>query len=225
MFTLALTLGPIAATPARLKPEDVKPRARELQAQRSERLGRDDPSQFKCLPQGPRLNLYAANLAKIVQTPGLVLILSEDLTYRQIFLDGRSLPKDPDPSFMGYSVGHWEGDTLVVETIGFKDQTWLDSSGLPDSEALRVTERVHRERFGHLVIEQTIDDPEVFVRPFTITLGAPYVPDTDLLEYVCAENEKSHQRLVGTATDEATRAQQQKVTLSPDLLKKVCRCL
>ena len=96
---------------------------------------------------------------------------------------------------------------------------------MPDSEALRVTERVHRERFGHLVIEQTIDDPEVFVRPFTITLGAPYVPDTDLLEYVCAENEKSHQRLVGTATDEATRAQQQKVTLSPDLLKKVCRCL
>jgi hypothetical protein len=204
----------------RLTPDAIKPAARELQAKRLEGFGQDDPSQFKCVPQGPRLNLYAPNLAKIIQTPGLIVILSEDLTFRQIFLDGRALPKDPDPSFMGYSVGRWDGDTLVVDTIGFKDQTWLDFSGLPHSEKLRITERIRRDRFGRLAIEQTVDDPEVFARPFTVPLGAQYVADTDLLEYVCAENEKSKQRFVGTASDELARAQQLNVAVAPESLKK-----
>jgi hypothetical protein len=136
-------IGPITQD---LKPEEIRPWARTLAAQRIDRMGQDDPSNYDCLPQGPRLYLYAPIPAKIVQTPGLVLILSEDLTYRQIFLDGRDLPKDPDPSFMGYSVGRWDGDTLVVETIGYKDRTWLDFAGMPHSEKLRITERIRGSR-------------------------------------------------------------------------------
>ena len=124
----------IGTLATRLKPEDIKPWARELQMKRGETFGRDDPGQFQCLPQGPRMNLYAPILAKIVQTPALILILSEDLTYRQIFMDGRALPKDPDPSFMGYSIGHWEGDTLVVETIGFKDRPGWTSAVFPKAK-------------------------------------------------------------------------------------------
>jgi hypothetical protein len=203
-----------------LKPEEIQQWARTLQAQRIENMGRDDPANFTCIPQGPRLNLYAPIMAKIVQTPTLMLILSEDLTYRQIFLDGRGLPVDPDPSFMGYSVGRWDGDTLVVETIGFKDRTWLDFSGLPHSEALRVTERFRRDRLGHLSIEETIDDPQVFARPFTVQLGARFVPDTELLEFICAENEKSHQHMVGKTSEEISKVERQKVTVAPEILAK-----
>jgi hypothetical protein len=144
-----------------LKPEEIKPEATALARARVETLGRDDPAQFECLPQGPRQNLYAPIPFKIVQTPTLLVILSEDLSYRQIFLDDRPLPRDPDPSFMGYSTGHWEGDTLVVETSGFKDRTWLDFAGTPHSESLKIIERIRRRTFGHLEIEETIDDPEV----------------------------------------------------------------
>ena len=98
-----------------------------------EDLGKDDPSNFKCLPQGPRA-IIRIGWAKIIQTPTLIAILYEDLTSRQIFLDGRELPNDPNPSFMGYSVGHWEGDTLVVESAGFNEQTWLDFGGHPPTE-------------------------------------------------------------------------------------------
>src|SRR4030095_13721041 len=104
---------------ADLKPEEISPAAHELSARRMDELGKDDPSNLQCLPQGPRMNQSVPIAAKIVQTPTLIVILSEDFTFRQIFLDGRSLPKDPHPSFMGYSVGRWEGDTLVVDTIGF----------------------------------------------------------------------------------------------------------
>ena len=127
--------------------------------------------------------------------------MSEDISYRQIFLDGRALPKDPDPSFMGYSVGRWEGDTLIVETIGFKDRTWLDFAGTPHTEQLRITERIRRTSFGHLEIAQTIDDPGVFKAPFTVTLGAQFVPDTELLEFVCAENERSRRHFTGTMSE------------------------
>jgi hypothetical protein len=139
---------------------------------------------------------------KIIQTPALIAILSEDLTYRQIFLDGRELPKDPSPSFMGYSVGHWDGDALVVETAGFKDITWLDFNGHPHSEALRITERFRRRDFGHMDIEMTISDPPIYSRPWTITVKADLVPDTEILEYVCAENEKDRRHLVGSASDD-----------------------
>ena len=197
-----------------LKPEDVQPWADALFKQRSAALGKDDPTQFQCLPEGPRSNRFDFQMKKIIQTPGVIVILIEDLTYRQIFLDGRELPKDPDPSFMGYSVGHWEGDTLVVETTGFKDKTWLDMQGHPHTEALRVTERFRRRDFGHMEISEMIDDPGAFNKPFTITIKAEIVPDTEILEYVCAENEKDHQHLVGTASDSKPAA----VKVTPEVL-------
>ena len=187
---------------AELKPDEIRPQANELFKQRLVNLQRDDPSQFRCLPQGPRFNLFPPLMIKLVQTPALIVALSEDLTYRQIFLDGRQLPKDPDPSFMGYSVGHWEGDTLVVQTIGFKDTTWLDFGGHPHSEVLRTTERYRRRDVGHMEIEETLEDPVHYARPWTIVIQAHYVPDTELLEYVCAENERDRRHLVGTAFDD-----------------------
>ena len=155
-------------------------------------------------------------MEKIIQTPGLIVILIEDLSYRQIFLDGRVLPKDPDPTFMGHSVGHWDGDTLVVESAGFKDVTWLDMAGHPHTEALRITERFHRRDFGHMEIAETIDDPKAFNKPFTITIQAQIVPDTEILEYVCAENEKDHRHLVGSVSDSKPTA----VTVAPEVLAK-----
>jgi hypothetical protein len=134
----------------------------------------------------------------VVQTPGLILILSEDLTFRQIFLDGRALPKDPQPSFMGYSVGRWEGDTLVVESTGYKEATWLDFAGHPHTERLRITERWRRTNYGRIEIQETLEDPEIYKRPLGVTVTATLVPDTDLLEYVCSENEKDRPKLIGT---------------------------
>jgi hypothetical protein len=182
-------------------PDHLQPWALELVKQRTEHLGKDDPANFDCVPQGPRMNLFAPLPVKFVQTPGVLIILSEDMSYRQIFTDGRTLPKDPDPSFMGYSVGRWDGDTLIVETIGFKDRTWLDFAGTPHTEQLRITERIRRTSFGHLEIVQTVDDPGVFKAPFTVTLGAQYVPDTELLEFVCAENERSRRHFTGTTSE------------------------
>jgi hypothetical protein len=202
-----------------LTPSDIRDWAVGVANARRERLGKDDPN-FRCLPQGPRMNLYAPIPVKIVQTPTLVLVLSEELTYRQIFLDGRALPKDPEPSFMGYSVGHWEGDTLVVETTGFKDSTWLDFSGLPHTEALRITKRLHRTSVGHLDITETIDNPGVFTKPFTVRFGAQFVPDTELLEFVCNENERSGQHIVGTASELMKEVVQRAVKVAPATLEK-----
>jgi hypothetical protein len=207
--------GTVAAD---LKPDEVAPWARDLVVRRMEALGKDDPANFGCLPQGPRMNLFAPIPAKIVQTSKLIVILSEDLSYRQIFLDGRQLPTNPDPSFIGYSIGRWQGDVLVVETIGFKDRTWLDFSGLPHTEALHVTERIHRTTFGHLDIEETIDDPAVFKKPVTVMLGAQFVPDTELLEFICAENEKSRAHIVGSASDLIKADLEKAVKVAPQVL-------
>jgi Domain of unknown function (DUF3471) len=155
-------------------------------------------------------------MEKFIQTPGVLVILIEDLSYRQVFLDGRTLAKDPEPSFMGYSVGHWEGDTLVVESNGYKDRTWLDLAGHPHTEALHITERFLRRDFGHMEIAETIDDPKAFKKPFTITIKAEIVPDTEILEYVCAENEKDHQHLVGTISDSTPPA----VKVAPEVLSR-----
>jgi hypothetical protein len=138
------------------------------------------------------------NLARIVQTPNLIVILYESPNgpHRTVFTDGRDLPKDPNPSWFGYSVGRWEGDTLVVTTAGFNDRGWLDSAGHPQTESLRITERFRRRDFGHMEFEMTIDDPKVFTRPFTIKTERLLAPDTELLEDVC-ENERDGPRLSG----------------------------
>jgi len=186
-----------------LKPDEIQPLASEAVKQQTENFSRDDQN-TRCLPQGPRFNHFLAFPNKIVQTPTLMMVMAEDLTYRQIFLDGRALPEVVNPSFMGYSVGRWEGDTLVVETIGYKDTTRLDWAGHPHTENLRLTERYRRLDFGHMEIQETFSDPALYSRPLTVTVKATLVPDTELLEYVCAENEKDRQgqRLVGTQSEE-----------------------
>ena len=131
---------------------------------------------------------------------------------RQIFTDGRSLPKDPNPAWMGYSVGRWEGETFVVESNGFNDRTTLDFIGHPHSEALRVTERFRRKDFGHIALQCTFDDPKAYRKPWTIAVEAGYVPDTELLEYVCNENEKDRGRLVGQIADD-----RREVTIAPSI--------
>lgn len=127
---------------------------------------------------------------KIVQTPGLTLVLYEEMVdFRQIFTDGRKHPKSPNPAWYGYSVGKWVGETFEVETVGFNDQAWLDGLGLPHSEDLRVTERFQRPTAGHLQMEGTIDDPQMYTKPWTFKVDFDVIPDADLIENVC-ENEK-----------------------------------
>jgi hypothetical protein len=116
--------------------------------------------------------------------------------FRQVFLDGRPLPKDPQPTWMGYSVGRWEGDTLVVDSSGFNDQTWLDDGGHPHSEALHVTERFHRRDFGHMDLQLTVDDSKAYTKPWGAALILNFQPDDELMESIC-ENEKDFQHIVG----------------------------
>jgi hypothetical protein len=108
---------------------------------------------------------------------------------------GRPLPKDPDPSWMGYAAGRWQSDTLVVESAGFNDKTWLDAFGHPRSESARMTERFHRRDFGHLDVEVTVNDPKYYTRAFTVKLPFHLIPNSDVLEAVCAENEKDRAHL------------------------------
>lgn len=150
-----------------------------------------------CLPQGvPKINVTPVPF-KIVEEPDEVIILYEAFgIYRQIFTDGRALPKDPNPTWMGYSVGKWDKDSLVVTTAGFNGKTWLDQAGHPASDALTVTERFRRPDFGHLTIEVTIDDPKAYTRPWTVTESMDLLPDTELLEFICNENNRDLPHLV-----------------------------
>ena len=150
-----------------------------------------------CLPSGiPILEPQPSYPLKIIQEPDLVVILYEVYgVFRQIFLDGRTLPKDPNPTWMGYSVGRWDGDTLLVETAGFNGRTWLDLAGHPSTDALHITERFRRRDFGHLDIQLTIDDPKAYTHPWMVTFLMQFLADTELLEYVCNENEKDRKHL------------------------------
>jgi hypothetical protein len=182
-----------------LKPGEMRAWAEEVYKERVEALDKDNPT-TRCLPGGPAEIL--GGQYRIIQGPNVIGILYGSGAYRQIFVDGRSLPEDPNPTWWGYSIGHWERDTLVVETAGFNDRTWLDFSGHPHSEELRVTERFQRRDFGHMQLQITFDDPKTFTKPFTVTLGGDFVPDTEMLEYVCNENERDSAHLVGKASDE-----------------------
>jgi len=174
------------------KPEDVPflPAAAEAFRERLKNFTNLSPISH-CLPEGMPLLEMAPAPYKIVQTPGVTFMLYErDTTYRQVYTDGRKLPDDPQPSWRGYSVGKWDGDSLVVDTIGFNDRGWLDARAHTHSEAMHLTERFHRLDFGHMEVQLTIDDPKTYTKPFTITLKQRLLPDTDLLESYCAENEK-----------------------------------
>jgi hypothetical protein len=174
-----------------------QPSARALMNARKAESGKDDPGSH-CLPTSV-VKLHTTPLyRKIIQTPGLIVILNEiNASYRQIFTDGRPLPLDPQPTWNGYSTAKWDGDALVVETIGFRDGTWLDRNGSPLSDAARVTERFRRVNFGHMEIDITVDDPKSYTMPFTVRLNEFIVLNTDLLDYVCLENERDNAHLVG----------------------------
>jgi hypothetical protein len=181
------------------KPEDIplQPWAAALYKERIENNGKDHPG-VRCLPSGIPEKLNIPDGLKVVQTPDLIVFLYESRTiYRQVFLDGRPLPKNPQPTWMGYSVGHWEGDTLVVETIGQNGKTWLDMKGLPGTEELKVTERYSRPNIGRINIDVTIDDPKAYTKPWTVKLSWRLVPDTDLIESICEENSKDLPHMVG----------------------------
>ncbi|HLK49789.1 MAG TPA: hypothetical protein VKT49_16720 [Bryobacteraceae bacterium] len=184
---------------ADLNPGEVRPWAAEVHKRRLDSLDRDTPGTH-CLPGGPTQIL--GDQYRIIQSPNVIGILYGTGAYRQIFTDGRELPKDPNPTWWGYSVGHWDGDTLVVESAGFNDRTWLDFAGHPHTEDLRVIERFQRRDFGHMQLQLTLDDPKTFTKPITLNLGVNYVPDTEMLEYVCNENERDSAHLVGNASDE-----------------------
>src|SRR5436309_3463014 len=179
-----------------LKTEDIQPWAEALFLQRVRDSRKDSPL-AKCQPVSvPFHNFF--NLTRIVQTPPLIVMLYEspNSPHRTVYTDGRDLPKDPNPAWLGYSVGRWEGDTLVITTTGFSDKGWLDSAGHPQTESLRLTERLRRRDFGHMEFEMTIDDPKVFTKPFTVKTERLLAADTDLLEDFC-ENESDKARLSG----------------------------
>lgn len=174
----------------RTKPMDrgdvpMQPWARAVYEERQATNSKDDPEGL-CLPPGVPEQMVNPLPWKIVQNPGVMLILFEQwVNYRQIFTDGRPLPEVSKPSWFGYSIGRWEGDTFVAETIGFNDRTWLGNDGHPHSEEMRVTERFRRIDFGHLEVQFTFDDPKAFTRSWSATAQLHLLPDTEVLEYIC----------------------------------------
>ena len=155
-----------------------------------------DTTLSRCLPIGVPADDLLPGPFKIIQTPGVIVVRNEyENTVRQIYTDGRKAPADPEPLWLGYSVGKWEADTLIVDTLGFNDKTWLDGMGHPHSEALHVMERFHRRDFGHMDVQVTVDDPKVYTKPFSIQFTERLIPDSDIIEYFCNENEKDQSHL------------------------------
>jgi hypothetical protein len=197
-----------------LKPGDIQPWADTLYRERTEKFGIDNP-EYRCLPgisPGISLGMY-----KILQTPSAIAFFTGG-DFRQVLTDGRELPKDPNPTWGGYSVGHWDGDTLVMESAGFNDKTWLDFGGHPHTEALRVTERFHRKDFGHMDVKITFEDPKAYNKPWTVSMNADLVTDTELLEYVCNENERDVKHF--TVTEEERIRNRTAVQVAPAVLAK-----
>jgi len=174
-----------------------QPWAAELHRQRVAVNSVDNPDAH-CLPLGIMQLHTHGQPRKMIQTPDVIVVIYEaNSGLRQIFTDGRPLPKDPQPWWFGYSTAHWDGDTLVVETTGFRDLGWLDVEGSPLTESGKIIERFRRPDFGHLEIEVTIDDPKAYTKPWTVTVHQRIMLDTDLIEFVCQENDKDETHLVG----------------------------
>jgi hypothetical protein len=157
--------------------------------ERQANLGKDRPSGF-CLPHGVPDAMAVPPPFKILQMPGLTMILFEEFAnYRQVFTDGRAFPATFEPSWFGTSIGRWDGTTFVVDTRGFNDRSWLDDGGHPHTEALHTTERFTRKDYGHMTLRITIDDSKAYTKPWTVTMPYALVPDGELIEWIC-DNEK-----------------------------------
>jgi hypothetical protein len=195
---------------ARLDPANALPWVQDLVRQRQQEYHRTRPS-FQCRPSGPEADEFSG-WKRIIQTPAAIAILNEEQTYRVIHMDGRALEAEPAPSWMGYSVGRWEGDTLVVESNGFSEKTWLSRYGQAHTEALRMTERYRRTDFGRLQVEVTYTDPGAYVKPWGFTANMTLVPDTEMLENIC---ERSSDHWAGSLSD-ASRG----VAVPSDVLAK-----
>ena len=195
----------------RLDPANEKSWVNDLVRQRQRDYHRGRPS-YRCLPSGPEADRFAG-WKRILQMPTAIAILNDDQTHRIIHMDGRDLEANPAPSWMGYSVGRWEGDTLVVESNGFNDKTWLSRYGQAHTEALRVTQRYRRRDFGHLEVEVTFTDPNAYVMPWSFRADMTLAADTEMLESVC---ERTSEHWVGTVSDAVKRA----VTVAPDVLAR-----
>jgi hypothetical protein len=187
--------------------DTLTPSAKELVRAREENYFKDRPA-FQCRPTGPEVK---ASFKRIVQTPTLITILYEDLTYRLVFMDGRELEPDPARTWMGYSVGRWAGDTLVVDSFGFNDRTWLDARGLPHTEDLRLTERYRRSTVGEMQVQVTAVDPGVLTTPRTTSYTMAFQPDTEMIEGVW---ECDQEHWVGRVSDSERTA----VMVAPALL-------
>jgi hypothetical protein len=187
---------------ADLKPGEVpyQPWAKALVDSRADGSHAREESDANCLPQGIPKIAAAPAPWKIIQSPGNIVILHEAFNlWRQVFLDGRQFAEDLNPSWLGYSIGKWDGDTLVVDSKGFNGKTWLDQAGKPTTEALHVTERYRRKNFGTLEIQITIDDPKAYTKPWTVTEEVRLVLNTDLLEFICNENNRDLVHLPGSS--------------------------
>ena len=183
------------------------PAARALIREREENYYKDRPF-FQCRPTGPEVK---PGWKRIIQTPSVIAILYEDLTCRMIWMDGRALEPDPHRTWMGYSVGRWEDDTLVVDSFGFNDRTWMDPRGLPHTEAVRMTERYHRSTVGRMQVDVTVTDPGVLSAPVTATYSMEFQLDAEMIETVC---EPDQEHWVGRQSE----IEQDAVTIAPDIL-------
>jgi len=196
---------------ADLQVSDVAPWAHELFMKRQLEFGKDSMETL-CLPLGPAYLTTRYREFRIVQTPALIMMAFDDGMHRAIFMDGRSLEPDPNPTWMGYSVGHWEGDALVVESNGFTDRSWLDFGGHPHTEALRITERYTRPNVGRMNVQVSMVDPSIYAKPITFSTPIALQTDTEMLEGFCENHQKSRERM--TSTKAADVAQVPASTLS-----------
>lgn len=159
--------------------------------ERTENMAKDDPH-IRCFPDNFLRAYGLPHLLKFVHSPNLLMVLNEmNAGYRQVFTDGRPLPKDPTPAWQGYSSAKWSGDTLVIDTIGLRDDTWIDWSGSVLTAAAKVREEISRPTFGYLDIRVTVDDPKAYTKPWAVTLKERIVVDAELIDEVCLENERS----------------------------------
>jgi hypothetical protein len=182
-----------------------QPWAEALFKERRANNSRDDPT-ASCVVGGVPRSDFVGYPFKILERPEMVVIMYEAVhSYRQIFTDGRKLPTDPNPAWFGYSVGRWDGDVFVVESSGFNDNVWLDNAGRPATEQLKVTERFVRKNFGQMEIQVTIDDPKAYTKPWSVTQQLAFQADTELLEYICNENNKYFEIIPKTNGERGSR--------------------